>query len=262
MPSFHHDGVDLHYEVVGTGAPVLLVAGLAADSTFFAPALRALAARFSVVTIDNRGSGRTQPMEAPGSIATMADDCMALVRHLDLNRVSLVGHSMGGMIALECAIRHAERIDRLVLAATAPYAGPRNNDLFATWAQLYPAVERRLWFRNLFHWILSPRFLANTASLGALIELAAMYPHQPTARALAQQVAAVAGFDVRARLAAIRAPALVIGGACDLLFSLDDTAAFAAALPSATFAAIDGAAHSFPIEAPEELSRRVVAFLG
>lgn len=261
MATFRHDGVDLHYDATGDGPPVLLVAGLAADSAFYTPSLRALGARFRVITIDNRGAGRTTPLDAPGSIATMADDCMALVRHLELGRVSIVGHSMGGMIAQECALRYPDAVDRIVLAATAPHAGARNNDLFATWAHLHPVIERRLWFRNLFHWVLSPRFLANAGNLAALVELATVYPHQQTSRALAQQVAAVAGFDSRARLAAIRARALVLAGTRDLLFTIDDSATFAAALPHATFAAIDGVAHSFPIEAPDEITRRVTNFL-
>ncbi len=261
MPTLGHDGVELHYDISGDGPPVLLVAGLAADSAFYAPSLRMLGARFRLITIDNRGAGRTAPIDLPGTIAAMADDCMAVVRHLGHHRVSIVGHSMGGMIAQECALRHPDAVDRLVLAATAPHAGGRNNDLFATWAALYPVIERRLWFRNLFHWVLSPRFLANASSLAALVELAAIYPYQQTSRALAQQVTAVAAFDSRTRVAAIRARALVLAGTQDLLFTIHDSAAFAAAMPHATFAALDGAAHSFPIEVPDEFTRRVADFL-
>lgn len=261
MPTFHRDGIDLHYEAAGNGPPVLLVPGLAADNVFFAPSMRALSARHRVIAIDNRGAGQTLPQDASGSIASMADDCMALAAHLDLGRVSLVGHSMGGMIVQECALRHPDAVDAIVLAATAPHAGARNNDLFATWARLYPEVERRLWFRNLFHWVLTPRFLGNPGTFGALVELAAIYPHQQSARGLAQQVAAVAGFDARSRLGAIRARTLVLGGALDLLFPTADALAFAQAIPRATFASIEGGAHSFPIEAPQELTRRVLAFL-
>lgn len=261
MPTFHHDGIDLHYDVTGEGPALMLVAGLAADSAFYAPSLRDLAARFRVITIDNRGAGQTTPADAPGSIAAMADDCMALASHLRLGKLSLVGHSLGGMIVQECALRHPHAIDGIVLAATAPWAGARNNDLFATWAHLYPVAERRLWFRNLFHWVLSPAFVANRTTFGALIELAAKYPYQPTPRALAQQVAAAAGFDTRARIAAIRARTLVLNGTLDLVFSAQDASAFSSAIPGARFVALDGLAHSFPIEAPQALTRQVQDFL-
>ncbi len=261
MPSLRNGDVDLYYEVHGDGPPLVLVAGLAADGAFWQPALPALAARRQVVLVDNRGSGRTTPLDAASSIPAMADDCMALVRHLGLRDVALVGHSMGGMIAQDCAVRYPDAIDRLVLVATGPVASARDNDLFATWARLFPVVERGLWFRNLFHWVLSARFFASRAAVDALVTLATTYPYQQTAAALAGQVRAIAEFDNTQRLGAIRARTHVLAGTEDLLFPLAASAAFARAIPHATFAAVEGAAHSFPIEIPEEFARRVLAAL-
>ena len=64
MPSFTHDGIDTHYERKGRGRPLMLVAGLAADSAFWAPSVDALAAHYDVVMPDNRGAGRTTPLDA------------------------------------------------------------------------------------------------------------------------------------------------------------------------------------------------------
>src|SRR5260221_9223219 len=127
MPSFAHGDVDLYYEIRGHGKPVLLVAGLASDNAFWLPVVDDLAAHRQVIVIDNRGSGRTTPMDTATSIGAMADDCAALVRHLRLPCVDLVGHSMGGMIAQECAIRHAVLIDRAGLVGTGPVNSARNN---------------------------------------------------------------------------------------------------------------------------------------
>ena len=131
MPALRHDGVDLWYEVRGDGPPLLLVAGLAADGSYWLPAVDALAQRHTVVLVDNRGCGRTTPLGAPASVGAMADDCMALVRHLDLAPATLVGHSMGGMIAQACAARYPDEVDRLVLVATGARSSARNDDLFA-----------------------------------------------------------------------------------------------------------------------------------
>lgn len=261
MPVFTRDGVDLHYDVAGDGPPLMLVAGLAADGAFWLSSLATLTTRFRVITIDNRGAGQTAPLDAPTSIAAMADDCMALAAHLRLPRLSLAGHSMGGMIVQECALRHPDAVERVVLVATTAHAGARNHDLFATWSASFAVTPRRLWFRELFHWVLSPAFMGNPARLDALVELAATYPFQQTPQALAGQVGAVAAFDARARLAQLRAPALVLAGTRDLLFGIDESAAFAAALPAGRFEAIDGAAHSFPLEAPQALTQPLVRFL-
>ncbi|MCC6198286.1 MAG: alpha/beta hydrolase [Burkholderiales bacterium] len=261
MPAFTRDGVDIYYEVRGTGPPVMLVAGLAADNAFWAPSFDALAARHRVILIDNRGSGRTAPLDAATGIGAMADDCMALAAHLALAKVTLVGHSMGGMIALDCAIRYPEAVDCLVLVSTAPRASARDNELFATWSALFTAVDRPLWFRNLFFWVLSPALLGNGTSLDALVELAAGYSYQQSPVALANQVKAIAGFDARNQLSSIRARTLVLHGTLDLVFAIAGAAAFARSIPHATFEPVEGAAHSFPVEVPQEFTRRLLAWL-
>ena len=262
MPTFTRDGVEIHYEASGSGRPLMLVAGLAADNAFWAPSLDALSARCQLIVPDNRGSGRTTPLDAASTIRDMADDCMALAARLGIAKVSLAGHSMGGMIVQECAARYPEAVDRIVLASTTPYASARDNGLFSTWAALFAAADRRLWFRNLFYWVLSPAFFADGRNVDALVALAASYEYQPTPASLANQVKAIAGFDARASLSSIRARTLVIAGTLDLLFPVAEAAAFARSIPHASFAPIEGAAHSFPIEAPEEFTQRVLDFLG
>lgn len=261
MPAFSHDGISTWYERKGTGRPLMLVAGLAADNAFWMPSVDALAARHDLVMPDNRGAGRTTPLDAPTSIRAMADDCIALADHLGLAKFSLAGHSMGGMIAQDIAIRHPGRVDRLVLASTAARASAWNNDLFATWSALFGLVERPLWFRNLFYWVLSPAFFDNPKTVDALVHLAATYPYQQTSEALSNQVKAIAGFDTRAQLSGIAARTLVMAGTRDMLFRIEDAAAFAKSIPHATFAPIDGAAHSFPTESPQEFTQRVLEFL-
>ncbi len=261
MPFFRHGDVDLFYEVRGSGKPLLLLAGLAADSSFWVASVNALAERRQVVLIDNRGSGKTTPLNAAASIRAMADDSMALVSHLQLPRVDVVGHSMGGMIAQACAIHHPDRVDRLVLVGTAPVNTARNNDLFATMATMFETVDRATWFRNLFFWVFSAQLFNDPARVGALVTLASSYPYQQSVQALRAQVAAVAAFDARGALAAIRAPVLVLAGTDDQLFSMAGSAAFAQALPRADFEAIEGAAHSIPNEFPQAFTRSVLNFL-
>jgi len=169
---------------------------------------------------------------------------------------------MGGMIVQRCAARYPERVDSAILAATAPVASRRNNDLFATWVRLFATIDRPLWFRNLFYWVLSPQFFAQPRSVDALVQLAATYPYQQTPAALARQVEAIAQFDARKDLSSIRARTLVMAGTLDLLFPIDQAAGFAKSIPHASFAAIEGAAHSFPIEAPQAFTQRVLDFLG
>jgi len=262
MPIFAHDGIDIYYETKGSGRPLLLVAGLASDNAFWMPSLGALSQRYLVITPDNRGAGRTAPLDTTTSIARMADDCMALATHLGHSTIAMAGHSMGGMIVQHCAARYPDRVDCAILAATAPIASARDNDLFATWARLFATIDRPLWFRNLFYWVLSPQFFASPRSVDALVQLATTYPYQQTPTALARQVEAIAQFDARKDLSSIKARTLVMAGTLDLLFPVGAAAVFAKSIPHASFSAIEGAAHSFPIEAPQAFTQRVLDFLG
>jgi pimeloyl-ACP methyl ester carboxylesterase len=261
MPTLRNGDVDLYYELSGSGKPLLLIAGLAADQAFWLPALDALAARRQVILVDNRGSGRTTPLDTPTSVAAMAGDCAALIRHLGASNVDIAGHSMGGMIAQELALGFPDLVDRLVLASTAPAVKPRNNDLFASWAKLYPQIDRAAWFRNLYFWVLSTRFFDSAKTVDALVQLASTYPYQQTPTALRGQVEAIARFDATARLSSLRARTLVLAGTEDLLFPIAASAAFAKSIPRATFVAIEGAAHSFPAESPQDFTRNLASFL-
>lgn len=112
----------LVYEVRGQGAPVVFIHGAFADRQLWAPQVRALAStgRWQTITYDLRGHGQTGPTPRdPYSVGVLVDDLGALLDHLRLERVSLVGLSLGGMIAQAFAAISPERIDRLVLADTA-----------------------------------------------------------------------------------------------------------------------------------------------
>src|SRR4029453_6499399 len=109
MPFFARDGVDLYYEIHGEGPPLLLIPGLATNSQTWATILPGLSSRYRTIVVDNRGSGRTSPGDARLDIEAMADGCAALIGHLGLASVAVLGHSMGGFVAQACALRHPER---------------------------------------------------------------------------------------------------------------------------------------------------------
>ena len=261
MPSFARGNIDLDYEIRGTGTPLLLVAGLASDRAFWFPVADALAVKHQLILVDIRGSGRTSPLDARTSVGAMADDCIALVRHLGLQRVDLAGHSLGGMIAQRIAATHPEQVDRLILAATAARNPVRNNDLFASLATLFEKVDRALWFRNLFYWVLSPSFFESRQTVDALVEFAATYPYQQTAAALRGQIEALATFDGVAALSAIRARTLIVAGSADLIFPRAIAVAMAEAIAGSTLVVMEGAAHSMPTESPAEFAHHVLEFL-
>ena len=256
------NGVNLYYEEHGRGAPLLLIAGLASDSQSWLPALAGLAACFRVILMDNRGVGRTTPLETSTSIRAMADDCIALIRHLRLGAVNVVGHSMGGFIAQDLALRYPDHVEKLVLAATGSCSSKRNDALFTAWANALDAgTAAGPWFREFFRWIFSAGFLADTKTVDDLVRFAVEYPFPQPAGAFRNQVEAIAEFDTTDQLSRLRAPTLVLAGSEDLLFPIESCERFARSIGNTDWAAIDGAGHALHVEQPAAFNRHVAAFL-
>ncbi|MCI4061979.1 alpha/beta fold hydrolase [Micromonospora sp. R77] len=112
------NGLRLWYEVHGAGRPLVLLHGGYGSTEMFAPVLPALTARRQVVALDLQGHGRTADVDRPLRYESMAEDVAALLRHLGLPEVDLLGYSLGGGVALRTAIRHPELLRRLVLVST------------------------------------------------------------------------------------------------------------------------------------------------
>jgi pimeloyl-ACP methyl ester carboxylesterase len=126
----------------------------------------------------------------------MADDCVALIRHLGLSSASLLGHSMGGFVAMDIAARYPECVDKLILAGTSRSNSPRNNALFSDWALgIKSGMDLALWFRNIFYWIFTVRFFDDPVAVNDALRFALEYPYPQSAEAFARQVDAVAAYD-------------------------------------------------------------------
>lgn len=113
----------LHHVVVGTGPPLLVMhGGPGFDHTYFRPWLDGLGADHSVIYYDHRGTGRSPEPEDWSRIGhdTWSDDAADLLDRLGHDGATVLGHSYGGFLALETALRHPERVRALVLCDTAP----------------------------------------------------------------------------------------------------------------------------------------------
>ena len=262
MPNVVLNGVDLYYEIHGEGVPLMLVAGLASDSQSWLPIIDELALHYQLIVFDNRGVGRTKPLDAETSIRIMADDSIALMKYLGLSSVHLLGHSMGGLIAMDIAIRYPEYVSKLILAATSAFISERNNALFHDWVSyLENGMKPELWFRNFFYWIFTKRFFEDKEALNNAVRLSIEYPYQQTTIAFKNQINAIKAFNCLEELPNIKSRTLLICGKEDLLFSPEESTAVLKAIPEADFSFVDHAAHAIPMEKPREFINIVRLFL-
>ncbi|MEA1953578.1 MAG: alpha/beta fold hydrolase [Campylobacterota bacterium] len=262
MPNIQVNHVSLYYEIHGAGEPLMLVAGLGSDSQSWQPIIEELSQHFLLITPDNRGTGRTVPQDAETSIQQIADDCMALASYLGFSSFNLLGHSMGGFVALDLAARYPDTVDRLILASTSTSNSKCNDVLFANWVStLESGMDTIEWFRSIFYWLFTEHFFENENAVDAALHYAVDYPHPQSAVAFRKQVEVIAGFDCFEQLSEITAKTLVISGQEDILFPPDVSVSLVQAIPGAAFSVIAHAAHSIHMEQPQVFTECVLDFL-
>ena len=111
------NGLDMYYEIHGTGRPLLLLHGAYMTIDGLGPILPGLAGSRQVIAAELQGHGHTADIDRPITYEQMADDAAALLAHLGVDRVDVVGYSMGAGVALQLAIRHPAVVRKLVVAS-------------------------------------------------------------------------------------------------------------------------------------------------
>jgi 3-oxoadipate enol-lactonase len=223
------------------------------------PVLRAAGMR--VLTFDNRGVGRSDRPPGPYTAAAMADDAVAVLDAAEVERAHVYGISLGGMIAQEIALRHPDRLQRLVLGATTPGgsgATPADDatlEFFQRRGRM-PA-EEAVWASVPYNYSARTRTL-HADRIGQDIRQRLRFPIQP--EPYAAQLAAALGHDACDRLAGIVAPTLVVHGEEDVMVPPANGRRLAEVVPDARLLALPGAAHLYPTDEPAA-DREIATFL-
>src|SRR4249920_1079939 len=108
------NGLNMYFETLGSGRPLILLHGGLGSGEMFGPVLPVLAEHHQVITPDLQGHGRTADIDRPIDIRLMADDIAALIDHLGLEQPDIVGYSLGGGVALQTAVKYPAKVRRLV----------------------------------------------------------------------------------------------------------------------------------------------------
>jgi proline iminopeptidase len=268
--------VPLYVDVVGHGDPVLLMHGGPSADLWTLSTFRRLADQFTLVFYDHRCNGRS--VGVPVSSMTWANlvgDAEALREHLGFDRWSVLGHSFGGHVALEYALRHPDRVSRLVLMDTgADSSWARDNALEVLARRGVPpekvALVRR-WFRGEFTprqygpimWRISSTYGGTGGLRGVAREMAAggwRSRVRPEALIHAGREL-MPGWSVVDRLGEIEMPTLVIAGSRDFVFPPECQQQLAQGIKDSRLVLVEGAGHDPQDEQPGLVLGVVQSFL-
>jgi 3-oxoadipate enol-lactonase len=259
------NGQELYFEVHGDGPPIVMVMGIGYDSSLWMlQQVPALSKQFRVVILDNRDAGRSSRATRSYTIADMADDVAGLLNALDIQRAHLLGLSMGGMIGLEFALRHGDRLNRLVLSGSGAAPARSAFDPIHAWSWVKANdATGEVFAGEQFTRLFSTAFLRNKVAVQQTLAMLSSNPNPIGPEAYARQAQAYLQFDALDRLGEIKAPTLVIVGEQDLLTPPWVVCEVARAIPGARFEVIkgDGSSHVVPLERPDEFNQLVADFL-
>jgi pimeloyl-ACP methyl ester carboxylesterase len=264
MPITNANGIELYYEVHGSGEPLLLIMGLSLNSKSWFRTLPALKNHYQVIVFDNRGTGLSGKPNTPYSIELMAEDARAVLDAAGVETAHIYGISMGGMIAQRLAIIYPKRVKSLILGCTTAgginHVQPANDVsmLMLSRASTASTPEEMAWATAPI--LYSPSFIENHKELVAEdIQKRIEIPVLPYAYML--QLQACLSHDTSLEIDQIKAPTFVIHGDADRLVPYENGVNLANKIPNAEFLTISGAGHIYVTEAQDFVNNRVIEFL-
>lgn len=239
----------------GAAETVLLLHGYSDSGRSWAPVIGALPPAWHVLAPDQRGHGDSdRPADGYG-IAQLAADAAALLDAAGVRRATVVGHSMGSMVAQQLALDHPGRVARLVLVGATPH--PRGEPVRALLGEVQALTDpvSETFIREF------QRSTLYRAIPEAFFEQAVAESRKLPARVWRALADAIAAFDVRTRLHRIACPTLVVWGARETIFLRPEQEEILAALPRAAFLEYEDAGHALHWEEPERFARDLAAFV-
>jgi pimeloyl-ACP methyl ester carboxylesterase len=234
------NGISIHYAMYGHGSPVIFIHGGLANSDYWGNQVPAVAAHHTVILMDSRGHGRTTRDARPYGYDLMADDVVALMDVLKIRQADIVGWSDGGIIGLDLAMRHKERIGRVFAFAantvtSGVVEGVEKNPTFARF--IARAGQEYA------------RYSATPEEYDAFVDqISKMWAEQPN--------------WTDAALQSIDRPILVVDGDHDEAIKRPHTEYIAATIPHAGLLILPNVSHFAFLQDPKQFTFAILHFLG
>lgn len=261
MPTISANNITLYYEIAGAGEPLLLISGLSGDHNAWAKMLPFLTPYYTVITLDNRGVGQSDAPDYPYNTTMMAEDTIALLKALNIQRAHIVGHSLGAAIGQQIALHHADCLNKLILAggfARFDETGQAFIDSRALLMQEKLSPEHIV--TASIPWLYGNTFIANPENIELAKARVCSNPFPQTLLGYQHQSHACKTHNTTKLLGKINTPTLVLFGTHDLLVKPENADYLASKIPNAKLQPIEDSAHMFTIEKGEETAKYIRDF--
>jgi 3-oxoadipate enol-lactonase len=253
MPLAQAGQIELSYDRVGDGPPLLLIMGMSGTKHHWGEALlEQLQRDFDTIVYDHRDAGDSTRTGQPFTIAEMAEDAAGLLTALEIDSAHVMGISMGGMIAQELVLAHPDRLRSLTLGCT--YCGGEGSVLASEGvmrklAEAMSSGDRERAIRAAWEVNVSPSFAAEEDAWQRFRATSMRYGLP--VEVIMRQMQAIAAHDTSPRLPQVSAPTQVVHGTLDQLLPVQNGHMIAGLIPDSRLEIFEGVAHMFFLEQPE-----------
>jgi len=259
MATLDNGSARIHYLRTGDGPTVILLQGIGVIGTGWRPQTDGLRDRYSLITIDNRGTGDSTAATGQLTIEDMAADALAVADAEQVDSFHLVGHSMGGIIAQQVALTARTRVRSLALLCT--FLKGRQGTMVAP-SKLLTAIRSRVGTRSMrrrafVELVMPPVYLATLDRDALCTELGVLFGRDlsDSPPIIMRQLRAMGRFDASTQLASLEGlPTLVVSGAHDCIARPAYGRALAGAIPGAKYVEFPDAGHAVTIQRAGEIN--------
>ena len=264
MPISNINGVNLNYEVAGQGEAIVFLHGMTGSTQDWANQFSVLSPKYRCVALDQRGHGKSAApsKEEDYSMQIFTDDVLSLLKMLDIQKCCLVGHSLGGFIALEFALKHQDMLAALVLADTSSDNSARIRE-YAQLRQKLDELARSQGMEAAFEFSIAnnPMMIERLQRHPELREVTRRKMLQTSVNGSLYGMSAIEKREpVTSRLSEIKVPTLICWGEEDAGFT-EAVQILKREISDSELVTVKGVGHNPHEEAPDAFNEALLKFL-
>ena len=260
MAHFDFQGKSIYYEEHGQGKPLLVLNGIMMSCKSWAEFVEPFSQNNRLILVDFLDQGRSGRMDSPFDQSIQAEVALALLDHLGIDKVCVLGISYGGEVALRLAISHGERVERLLLFNTTARTGPWLGDIGDAWnlasgdADAYylttiPVIYSPQFYREKQDWMVKRREA-----------LRPVFGDPDFIQPMIRLTNSARNYDVTDRLGEIQAPTLIVSCQQDYLTPVEEQQLLHQRIPNSHYAVIPGCGHASMYEQPVLFAELALGF--